>query len=566
MVLEAKDLNGEQTRPARRRPVAARISGIENWDYQTLSLHAGRMYRAALWMAGVYAAGGTGYLLFTSPNHAEAFGLISFAAWACLAFWRSQGRRGLPAFPLMASQLAFLNSIPLLTGANTLDNLTASTIQASALTVILFLAVLAGSWWLGSRAMQGRASVWNIAVGGNPMAGKFGLNAALPLLLLGLAFHLGNASGVTYKLLPGQAMTFLPVLTAFAGAASSLGAFLGGMAVAKNPFRFGALVFWAVFSATFFLSISGILLSAASGLVFACAIGLGFGLRRIPWGFLVTAILLVGFLNEGKFVMRGRYWDADSGMSNVGLSQLPEFYGEWADASLAIFQNDFLGSHAVMDANANSGESIFARLDNFQNLTYIVNLFEHNEAKPLYGKTYSVIPSLLVPRFLWPDKPRTHEGQIMLNLNFNRQPNLDATYTTYVAWGLLPEAVGNFGCVAGACFLGLLAGLGCGLLEAWSARKRLLSVEGLIAAALLVQLAVSYEMVASVLVTSTFQLLVAVTTFGLVLRSWFLNTPAPRRRRRAGQPEIPLKTENAKAEGGNEDAEGTIPKPAVSSP
>lgn len=526
------------TRVARRRerPAAPRVSDFESWDYQNLSLHAGRLYRATVWVAGFYAAGGTGYLFFTSPNHALPFMLIAVAGWACLALWHTQGRRGVPMFPLLAAQLAFLNSIPLLTGADTLDGLAASTILVSALTVTLFLVVLAGGWWLGARAMQGRPSVWNITPGGNVLASGLGLNAALPLLLFGMMFQLGNVSGLTYKLLPGPLAGFMPVLTAFTGAASTLGAFLGALAVANHPLRAGALVFWALFTATFFLCISGILLSGACGMVFACAIGLGFGARRIPWAFLVTTILLVSFLNQGKGVMRGRYWDPETGAPQMGLSRLPEFYGEWADASLSAFQTGMFnnGSTAVT-SNEASGGGMMKRLDNFQNLTYIVDILQRGAAQPLYGKTYTIIPALLVPRFLWPDKPRSHEGQIRLNLNFDRQANLEQTFETYIAWGLLPEAVGNFGCVAGACFLGVLAGLGCGLLEAWSARKRLFSVEGLIAAAVLVELAVSYEMVASVLVTSTFQLLVAVVTFGLLLRSWFMNSQTPRRRRRAGQ-------------------------------
>jgi len=116
----------------------------------------------------------------------------------------------------------------------------------------------------------------------------------------------------------------------------------------------------------------------------------------------------------------------------------------------------------------------------------------------------------------------------MLNLNFGRQQTTEETYRTYIAWGLLPEAVGNFGCVGGACFLGIFAGLACGLLEAWSARKRLFSVGGLIAGALLIQIAVSYEMVASVFVTATFQLLVAVFVGGLFIRWWFAEPSALR--------------------------------------
>jgi len=539
MDVEANNAGSGQDRPTRRRerPVAARVSDFESWDYQNLSLHAGKLYRATLWVAGIYAAGGTGYLMCFQPAYALAFMWISFAALACLALWNSQGRRGLPAFPLLAAQLAFLNSIPLLTGADTLNGLAASTIRVSALTVALFLAILAGGWWLGVRTMQGRPSVWNLTPGGNVLASGLGLDAALPLLLFGLMFQVGNASGILAKLLPAPLIGFMPVFSAFAGAASMLGAFLGALAVANHPLRAGTLAFWAILTVTFFITIAGTLLSGACGIVFACAIGLGFGARRIPWAFLLTTILLVCFLNEGKAVMRGRYWNREAGAPQIGLIQLPEFYVEWADASLSVFQTGLVNDDsAAGTSNDYSSGGMMKRLDNFQNLTFIVDMFEHGAAQPLYGKTYTLIPPLLMPRILWPDKPRTHEGQILLNLNFGRQATEEETFGTYIAWGLLPEAVGNFGCVAGACFLGLLAGFGCGLLESWSVRKRLFSVEGLIAAALLVQLANSYEMVASVLVTSTFQLLVAVVTFGLLLRSWFMNSQTPRRRRRTGQP------------------------------
>jgi len=236
-------------------------------------------------------------------------------------------------------------------------------------------------------------------------------------------------------------------------------------------------------------------------------------------------MLVVGFLNEGKSQMRERYWNASAGGANLQLSNLPEFFGEWTEASLSSFQNDLSDNRAeAAQGSADGNPTIITRLDNFQNLTFIVDTLERGTGQLLYGKTYSVIPPLLIPRFLWPDKPRTQEGQIMLNLNFGRQRTEEETFTTYIAWGLLPEAVGNFGCVAGACFLGSLLGFGSGMLEVWSARKRLLSVEGLVATGLLVQVAISYEMVASMIITSTFQMLVAVIVFSFLLRYWFVST------------------------------------------
>ena len=123
---------------------------------------------------------------------------------------------------------------------------------------------------------------------------------------------------------------------------------------------------------------------------------------------------------------------------------------------------------------------------------------------PLYGATYELIPPLLVPRIFWPDKPRAHEGQVRLNVHFGRQ-DLDATFQTYIAWGLLPEAYGNFGAKAGAIFLGFGLGLLFAWLENFTARKLLLSLEGFIAFTLLLDMAGSFEMVASVLVTTVFQ-------------------------------------------------------------
>ena len=143
------------------------------------------------------------------------------------------------------------------------------------------------------------------------------------------------------------------------------------------------------------------------------------------------------------------------------------------------------------------------------------------------GKTYALIPPLFIPRVFWPDKPRTHEGQVMLNLHFGRQATIEQTEQTYIAWGLLPEAVGNFGIVGGPIFLGGILGWILGWLERVSLYKRIFSVEGLILIGTLLLFAGSYEMVASVLLTATFQFLVAVMIGGLMLLAVFGRSEQP---------------------------------------
>ena len=52
-----------------------------------------------------------------------------------------------------------------------------------------------------------------------------------------------------------------------------------------------------------------------------------------------------------------------------------------------------------------------------------------------------MIPEVLLPRFLNPNKIRSHEGQESLNLHFGRQLSVEDTERTYIAWGFLAEGL-----------------------------------------------------------------------------------------------------------------------------
>jgi hypothetical protein len=97
----------------------------------------------------------------------------------------------------------------------------------------------------------------------------------------------------------------------------------------------------------------------------------------------------------------------------------------------------------------------------------------------------------------------------LLNVHFGRQ-DLEATLTTYIAWGLLPEAYGNFGAITGSVILAIFMGVLFAWIENLTARKLLVSMEGFLSLSLLMNLMNSFEMVASVLVTSTFQSFVVI--------------------------------------------------------
>jgi hypothetical protein len=230
---------------------------------------------------------------------------------------------------------------------------------------------------------------------------------------------------------------------------------------------------------------------------------------------------LLAFLNLGKFEMRGLYWHReDEVIEPTTLLNMPERYAQWAEASWTILTateettNSFWeAQQRQIKAPETSGQSLLLRVNNLQNILYVIDQLDAGVVEPLRGQTYTMIPALLVPRILWPGKPRTHEGQVLLNVHFGRQSR-DSTFVTYIAWGLLAEAYGNFGPLMGSLGVGFILGWLFGLLEKKSSVKPLLSLEGFLVFIIFVSAADSFEMVSTVLVTATFQALVPVAVIG----------------------------------------------------
>ncbi len=220
--------------------------------------------------------------------------------------------------------------------------------------------------------------------------------------------------------------------------------------------------------------------------------------------------------------MRERYWGNDyEPATQVTIARLPEYYAEWLQVSFnAVLENNLNKPTEPGDATSqgNKNQTLLDRIDNLQNLLFVIDAIDVGHIKPLHGATYALIPPLLVPRVFWPDKPRSHEGQVLLNVHFGRQ-DLDSTFATYIAWGLLPEAYGNFGAFSGSIILGTFLGFLFAWIEKYTARKLVMSVEGFLSLSLLMNLMNSFEMVASVLVTSTFQSFMIIVAASMPFRA-----------------------------------------------
>jgi hypothetical protein len=448
------------------------------------------------------------YIEYGGRPGAWAFVLMSAGTCAALLVW-SGSAAGLPLLPLFVAQNLVIYGVPVLMGHETdLEYPQGYLLKAGAEVLILNLSI-AASWRLAMRMLHlsppsslAFHDVNREGIRGWRKMGFSMISAATAFQVL-LGLHLIDG---LYALLPSGMDSLINTLLSVV---SACGFFLLAMVLGGGQLgRMEKLAFWGLLGVNTFISASAFLLAGAAAYLFSVAVGIFWSSGKVPWRYLAVCMGALTFLNVGKATMRERYWGTEEARNaDIPIGQMPACYSEWATVSLnAILGNEKASGAAQPDSGSapKKNQTLLDRIDNMQNLLFVIEAMDKGHVSPLEGKTYTLIPPLLVPRILWPDKPRSHEGQVLLNVHFGRQ-DLNSTYTTYIAWGLLPEAYGNFGPVAGALALGAFLGAFFAWVEKRTARKLLVSTEGLLSLSLLMNLLNSFEMVASVLVTSTFQ-------------------------------------------------------------
>ena len=481
-----------------------------------LTVGIARLTKKALLFIGVLLGVFSGYLYLGGKTGAVAFVLISAGTMLGLGVWANKAI-GLPLLPMIMVQQIFLYGVPILVNPGLMAQYPESISTSAGLEVLVFSLALTGSWAMAMSQMQtGPAICYSLTEFKKDGAGKL-RKLSLNLIFFTTAYSVLDRQGLT-----GPIVNLLPagtssILTALLAAAATCGFFIGSLLIGSNEMPpMSRYLYWLLLAANCYIAASAFLLSAACTFVMSVVIGLFWSSGRVPWKLLILLGALFSFLNIGKDAMRDRYWRVN-GQNNIPdftLGEMPGHYAEWFQASAdAITGNGVVAKRWESDigeaAAAKENQTLLARVNNLQNLLYVIDAETVQNIEPLHGATYSVIPLLLIPRILLTDKPRSHEGQIMLNVHFQRQ-DLNSTYETYIAWGLLPEAYGNFGPLTGAIVLGVVMGLFFAFLEKWTANKLVVSMEGFIGFTIFLGFANSYEMVASVLVTSIFQALVPV--------------------------------------------------------
>ena len=444
------------------------------------------------------------YLLLIGRPGASAFAMIAIGSCIALGAWATSAV-GLPLVPLLAVQNLIIYGIPIAVGHEVILTYPASFVVSAGAEVLVFDVAMVVAWKLGLQMFPFSASVSYVLHEFNKAGVKGWARLGFGLVACATGFQILSGLDLMngfYALLPGGATSIVYALVAVV---SACGFFLVSMLIGSREATFvDRLLFWGLLIANGMIAGVDFLLSAAAANIITVAVGFFWSNGRVPWRYLTVSMLVLSFLNTGKTTMRERYWGSDfEPARQVTLADLPATYLEWIEVSFSAVAENGAGEATAARqhvAQSNKNQTLLDRIDNLQNMLFVIDAVEAGHVRPLHGETYWLIPPLLVPRLLWPDKPRSHEGQVLLNVHFGRQ-DLNSTFATYIAWGLLPEAYGNFGAVAGSIYLGVFIGGLFAWIEKFTARKLVMSIEGFLSLSLLMNIMNSFEMVASVLVT-----------------------------------------------------------------
>lgn len=379
-------------------------------------------------VAGIFAQDVLAYLCITLP------------AMLPLWLWLRAGSRAIPILPVISGLFFVYYAIPLLRsqaagyGSDELID------AATAVAVFLVAATLA-SW-----PFQGRSHRWLPSFGQSQVA-----DPQLTLIVFiglggGIAFHLAVVTGSLAWLGSSLGLVRSIVLTL-----TSISCYLLGHTRAAGllvgPAWGGALGGMLLL---ILLALSNLLL--IGGLMYCLAAFLGYVItaRRIPWFGLGTAFTILAILHAGKFEIRKTYWPGGATEAEeVSLAGIPGMMAAWFAAGI--------------DALSTGGaESDVLERASLLHMLLLVQRTTPDFIPYLEGETYAMLPSMLVPRFLDPDKTVSQAGLNLLSMRYGLQ-TVESTARTTIGWGLVAEAYANFSYWA-VVAVGALFGAICGAL------------------------------------------------------------------------------------------------------
>ncbi len=414
---------------------------------------------------------------------------------------------GLPLWPVYALMHGGTAALPLLQAPETLKDYTSDEIMVGAFTHLGFLIIGTMAWLcLSYKAPRPPRKVLMIDREHAPR---------YLLLFLGLAtsFMMNNFAG--WIQLP------LGMHSLVRGVSMSLGlmslftlSYYHALGVLNRTEATSFLVMAVVLC---LLSAAGTQIAQLIGPIAMIFIGRSLGLGRVPWFLLLSITLIVGILHPGKFSMRVELANQERSLT---LKDIPGFYLDWWGAGMEHYR----GVLGLVDRDPYASDdpsTLFERMGNLHMLL-LVQKKSPAEVPFLNGLTYEQIPSLLVPRFINPEKGLSHSGNILLTVNYGVQ-SLEQTEHTSIGWGLVPEAYANFG-LSGVAFMAALLGVCYAWIARWTANVPITSYRFVVGLVFLASVVRADTL--AVFVTMQFQGVIGVSMASLLLMKTMPNTIA----------------------------------------
>ena len=409
--------------------------------------------------------------------------LITVAALLPVWLWMTGKTFGFPLFPLFSATHIPTHALPLLYEHPIVSLFPANNQLIAAATVTGFLLLGTLIWYLVARSIpRPPRSCLLLRPGSSDLAFLIAIGGSLLLNIATTAQWLNLPFGI-FTLVRAVALS-LQALGCFA-----LSYRMGSGELSKpKSITFKLLLSFLVIS-----NIPTLPLTNAMSVILIAGIGYTLGARRVPWLTMLISLLGFAFLHAGKSDMRQLFWVEDQSPP-LSPWKYPSFIREWIHISA--------GNVVAGKSEAAEEEHTLLERASLMQLLLYVQVMTPNEVSFLDGETYAIIPRLLIPRFLDPDKPASHEGTYLLNIHYGFQTR-EATATTTIGFGLLNEAFANFG-YPGVMILALVLGIYYGGVSRWAEAVPVLSFRSLFAI-IVANSAFQTEYSASVYVTALFQ-------------------------------------------------------------
>jgi hypothetical protein len=423
-------------------------------------------------------------LLAASPFAVDPIGYMCITIPVLVApfLWVSSGAFGIPVLPAISALSYVYYALPLLSG-NTLVVYRPEDLVWAALSVGLFLTAASLAAWpfLGDGRGRDKSPTFTRRPGKAQLIRARSVNNLATndelyrLIFIGLAagilYHLSLASGAASYL-----GTAIGLVRSVAVTLTSLACYLIGFARGSGLLTgrrwFAALAGFLLVTA---LSMSGLFLVGGAVNIAAVLLGYVLAAKRIPWITLGVVFVILSILNAGKLNVRNEYWAQDNqSLKNTSIMQVPGMMLDWFAAGIGGTVSKALGNRQPKSSSLLERTSLLHMVLAVQEATPSIIPY-------LEGGTYALLPSMLVPRFLEPDKTESQAGLNLLSVRYGRQRAED-TYKTTLGWGMVAEAYANYGNPA-VLVVGALLGALCGLLMRLSATAAPLSLAMLMAIA-----------------------------------------------------------------------------------